>query len=112
MTLTKILNGLNDFPKASRTTNPASSHEAERGVTESGRRTTNATLVYRALSAAGTPLTARELAERLTAQGYDGFTRDSVSKRLFDLEQGGLVARGEQRACSVAGRKMLTWEVK
>jgi len=86
----------------SRSTDPATSHEAAREHKESGRAAKSAAEVLDAVKRFP-GLTAVELANRA------GLDRYEVSRRLADLNRKWLVQRCEERECSINGRKMMTW---
>jgi hypothetical protein len=85
-----------------RSTDTETSRLAAEEVTASGRRDEQAHKVC------------------LLVRGYRGYTsaelaswgqvdRHMVARRLPELERLGRVVRGEARACTVTGRKALTW---
>lgn len=90
------------FPPASRRTDPISSHSAERRITRSGRRATQAERVYAALCDLD-GATSAELAPRC------GLDRWQTARRLPDLEAQGQIVKGAMRKCEVTGAKSVTW---
>jgi hypothetical protein len=95
-----------NFSKASRTTDPISSHEAERMMNDSGARVTQS---YRVLSVLRDHpgSTALELSTASNAGDRYMFNR-----RLPDLEKAGLAYRGQVRQCNVANKKAQEWYAK
>lgn len=85
---------------------PASSAEAAREVTESGRRDTHCAMVLDAVRA-NPGLTSAELA-KLRIGDLD---MTEVRRRLCDLKAAGFIERGEARKCGVSGKKAVVWEV-
>lgn len=90
------------FPAISRRTDPATSHLAALEITASGVR---GTMMNRALAivAQHPGKTAKEL-ESL-AKGEDG----SIRKRLNDLWRMGRILKGNDRVCSISGKRAQTW---
>lgn len=85
-----------------RTTDPLSSHLAAGEIEGSGRR---ASQQVEALAAVRkhSGSTSHELAE---ATGLD---RYALARRLGEVEERGLIRRGDFRRCAVSGRLVLTW---
>lgn len=92
------------WTKASRNTDPLSSHLAEDDVTRSGERQRQCDMVL-AVVTANPGMTSKELT-RYAPPSTDRYT---FSRRLPDLEKKGLVQRGEMRKCSVGGKLSVTW---
>lgn len=107
----RILPQLADIPVAHRR-DPATSHEAARAVTESGRRQTQADRVYglvlRFPGRTAGELAAESAVEALQA-GRESYDRYQVARRLSDLREMHLVTRGPARRCEVAGTTQCTW---
>lgn len=89
---------------AARSTDPETSHEAARRVTESGVRQGHAERVLAAVRA-HPGMTSRELA------GPTGLERHEVARRLADLANAGLVEQQDARPCSVGRGRAVTWRV-
>lgn len=87
---------------ASRQTDPATSHEAERDITASGARAQMAATALR-LVRDNPGLTSNEL------EALVGVSDGRVRKRLVELEREGLVRRGPVKVSSVSGKKNQTW---
>ncbi len=92
------------LPPASRRTDPATSHAAEREVSRSGRRLTQLQAVLADVRS-HPGATAGEIARRT------GIDRSTVSKRTADLANQGRIDRGQPRECAVHRRQMTTWWV-
>jgi len=90
------------FRPASRTTDPETSHSAEREVNLSGRRSTQCSAVEDDVLAHN-GATAGEIARRI------GLDRHTVSKRTADLANQGRIHRGPTRVCLANHRAMLSW---
>lgn len=86
-----------------RRSDPESSKAAAREITESGLRVRQQTEVLR-LVRAYPNRTSLELAQ------HGSLDRYVIARRLPELEQAGLVKRGEMRRCSIGARPALTWE--
>lgn len=85
-----------------RASDPETSHQAARRLTESGALVGRRREVWQALH--DRPgATAGELAEAL------GWERGEVSKRLPELERMNSATRGPARECRVKGSTMATW---
>ena len=90
------------FQPAARSSDPISSHEAAEAITDSGKRQTQAMLVYLAVLA--TPNhTSAELAK------MHGFNRHMVARRTADLEHSDKIEKSGMRKCEVNGGKAVTW---
>ncbi len=87
---------------ASRTTDPETSHEAERHMNDSGKRASHCQLVARWVELMPGS-TAGELGE-LTGLGHH-----ETQRRLSDLHNRGRVRRGERRQCNINLTQMMTW---
>ncbi len=86
---------------------PASSHEAAREHTESGRRDTHCSIVLDAVRA-HPGLTSAELVEHCV--GLDSAeVLTEVRRRLTDLKDAGLILRRQPRVCTISKRKVETW---
>lgn len=92
------------FPRASRRTDPITSHMAEASITGSGRRQGQCDMVMAIVREHG-GLTSKEL----TQYAPEGTDRYTFSRRLPDLEAMGKVVRGESRRCTVGGQLSVTW---
>lgn len=90
------------FSYASRATDPATSHEAERDITASGARAQMAATALR-LVREHPGLTSNEL------EALVGVSDGRIRKRLVELEREGLVRRGEARVSRVSGKRNQTW---
>jgi DNA-binding MarR family transcriptional regulator len=86
-----------------RRNDPESSKAVAREITESGLRTRQQAEVLRLVRAYPNS-TSLELAQ------HGSLDRYAIARRLPELEQAGLVKRGEMRRCSVGARPALTWE--
>jgi hypothetical protein len=93
-----------DFPPASRTSDPASSHQAEHGVTASGQRGTHMELVLGAMKRQGKPMTAREIGCLVPLDNVE------ITRRLNDLVKRDQAVKGEMKKCSVLGKRVSTWQ--
>ncbi len=82
---------------------PATSHEAIRRHTKSGKRLSNLEKVYLAVQTFP-GRTANELTEHLP-----GFEYIEVRRRLTDLKNKERVRQGAVRTCAVRGTEMVTW---
>lgn len=91
------------FPTAVRVTDPVSSHVAHDEHTASGRRARHAEDVF-AVVESRPGLTYREVASYI-----NWLEPVEVMRRLSDLAEQGRAERGEQRTCSISGRRSLTW---
>jgi CRP-like cAMP-binding protein len=85
-----------------RSTDSSTSHEAARHVVESGLQGDQQQVALLALKQ-GSGLTSYELA-KLT-----GLCRYMLARRLPELEEAGLVWRGQKRECEVSRRSACTW---
>lgn len=90
------------WPKASREHDPDSSRQAERTVTDTGRRQSQADRVLEDITA-HPGATAGEIAARI------GIDRHTVSKRTADLRKLDKITRGHARPCRAKGSTMATW---
>jgi len=93
-------------PRVSRASDPESSRQAEREITESGARATYAELIYRVLHDASEPMTCGEIAAEL------GVHRSIISKRLPDLREWGEIVNGPERLCRISDRSQITWRIE
>ena len=91
-----------DWPAQSRRD---TSREAERRITGTGKRATDAEKVLRVLDGSPVPMTAWEIAKRLNV------TRQDIAPRLCDLRALDAIRECERRKCGVKGTTALTWEV-
>ena len=100
-----------DFTPASRNTDPATSHQAEKQFTILGQRATRCRQVL-GLICINPGATTGELA-RLMHLAYPDMpiasAVESPHKRVKDLESKGLVRRYGARVCRDTGRERLTW---
>ena len=90
---------------ASRTHDPATSHEAERRFTESGARATHCALVLAAVRAQP-----GSTGTELGAAVWPGDAKEGryrALRRLNDLRRAGIVRQGSPRRSG--GRAMVTW---
>lgn len=87
---------------AARTTDPESSHEADRHMDASGKRECQQRAVLEAVRA-NSGLTSKHLAQRT------GLDRHMVGRRLPELERDGLVRRGPVVNDPDDGRQGVTW---
>lgn len=85
-----------------RDSDPESSHEAAREITQSGARMRQLEIVLNAVRERP-GCTSLELSTRIRLDRY------AVARRLPELESAGLIRRGEIRLCSVGERKGITW---
>lgn len=87
---------------ASRATDPATSRAAERAITQSGARQTQADLVLNLV---------REYPHRTSAElaHLCDLDRWQVARRLPDLEANGLVVKGKARRCAVSQKASVVW---
>ena len=90
-------------PRA-RNTDPASSHEAANRQRK-GRANTDAMIVLACVKTMP-GATSAELAM------FYGLDRHMVARRLPDMEERGLVKRGEIRKCNAHGTNAVTWWLK
>lgn len=95
------------FGRASRASDPAPSHLAERALTASGARGMQCEAVY-ALVAAHPGETAGEFAYAAAGR----LDSVQITRRLNDLERAGRVEKAGRRICRVHGRLMTTWRVR
>lgn len=84
-----------------RASDPVTSHLAAEHVTQSGIRSRQQHAVL-AIVKLYPGRTSQELARY-------GIDRYALARRLPELDDAGLVRRGEMRRCSVSGRQALTW---
>lgn len=96
-----VQRSLFDQPAARRADPPTSHEAAELAVAFAN---TDRTAIVGVL-AASDGLTAGEISRQLGA-GWDNVR---VSRRMKELERGGLVRRGEPRHCADKGTLMITW---
>ena len=94
-----------NYPQASRSTDPWTSHAAEFEVTISGKRGTQCNAVLAAIKQ-HPGSTAVELATWCRLDRY------MVSRRAADLFDRGMVVKGDARKCSINKRSMVTWTVR
>lgn len=93
-------------PPASHASDPQTSKDAERDVTESGVRDKHMGMVLR-LVADNPNSTTGELLQR---QRYDPpLTEYQVRRRLSDLKDSRAIVRGPARTCTAKGTSMSTW---
>jgi hypothetical protein len=93
---------LQRFPPATRRTDPATSWEAERGITRSGDRLTQAERVlYEVRTHPG------QTAAEIGVAVHLGHV--PAQRRLSDLRNQGLIRQGEPRECAVKHTRMVTW---
>ena len=92
-----------NYPQASRSTDPWTSHAAEREITETGQRQKQADYCLEFVSRYP-GRTYRELAE--ISQVPD---RNIFSRRLNDLRVKGRAFSPETRKCTISGRSMQVW---
>lgn len=98
-----------DVP-ASHTSDPASSHQAERQHTASGRRAVHAEIVLKLLRRLPQS-TAVELWQSASAAVKKELVEmQEVRRRLCDLKAKGLARQSGCRACRIKGSTMVTWE--
>jgi len=96
-------------PPRARNSDPETSHQAAREVTDSGQADTEAARVLEVLEhlvAAGDTPTSRELAQ------WGRIDRYIVARRLPELRDRGLVTNHHPRRCNVSGRNAMTWSTK
>jgi hypothetical protein len=87
---------------AARSTDPNSSHDAERHINQSGVRARQQNMAAQAVKIyAG--MTSLEIAEKATLCRY------MLARRLPECETAGQVYRGQERRCRVSGRMAGTW---
>lgn len=94
---------LESIPNA-RATDPESSHLAGDHVTLSGVRATQGQVVLQAVKQAP-GRTSREISHPFGMS----LDRYAVARRLADLEDMGLVYKGESKRCLIAGTMAVTW---
>lgn len=87
---------------AARRTDPETSHEAARNVESCGDASKHRRILAETISE-HPGLTSGELPQHCELQF------EQVHKRLKEVEERGLIERGEPRICSVRGGRMLTW---
>lgn len=87
---------------SARSTDPASSHQAARRVTASGKADAHCQVCLEAVIA----VPGRTSAEIAKATGLE---RHEAARRLSDLKARGLARQGEQRPCRTNGRMAVTW---
>lgn len=92
------------FPIARRT-DPPTSHQAARALTQSGKLARHAAIALD-LVIRYPDKTSSEL-EALAGFGRDGVVR----KRLATLRQQGLIVNGPARKCSISGSNCMVWRV-
>ena len=98
-----MLNNANQRSPIARKSDPESSHLAANEITKSGLRDSQKEIVLVAVKKY-IGATSAEIAARF------GFDRYMVAKRLPELEEDGLVHKGnESRKCNISGRKAVTW---
>jgi hypothetical protein len=91
-------------PPIARNTDPISSHMAAREITLSGARGKQQRLALRVVIE-HPGMTSRELAALCSLDRYQ------MARRLPELEEAGLVAKGPVRQCKAGGRPAVTWLV-
>ena len=91
------------FKPASRSTDLETSHAAEKTVTESGARKTQAQQVLELLK--------RYPGNTSAELAYLGGTlnRWQTARRLPDLEHNGLAHKGKAKHCAIAKKSSVTW---
>jgi hypothetical protein len=100
-----------DFMPASRTTDPETSHEAERLHTILGKRSVRCRQVL-TLVALHPGSTTGEMSRQMVWKFPDlpiATAVEAPHKRVVDLEAKGLVRRGNPRKCKETGSERLTW---
>lgn len=90
------------LPPATRSTDPNSSQEAERRITESGARMSQAESIL-ALVRSRPGKTCVELTE------WTDLDRYQVQRRLSDLCAAGRVRKGKRRKCTLKLTSAVTW---
>ena len=93
---------LDDVPPRSRTTDPDTSHKAEREMRQSGALGKQAQAVFDLVSARPGHTT-WELANG------DALMERRIGRRLADLEHKGLTRKGGSRTCAVGQRTCTIW---
>ena len=93
---------MNNYPPATRATDPDTSRLAEAEITQTGKRGAQCEQV-RQLVEAYPGRTSLELSH------HSDLDRYQISRRLADLEDADVVRKGEARACSWGRRQMVTW---
>ncbi len=88
-----------------RTSDPGTSHEAAHDAAATGLITSQQEAVLQVVKASP-GLTSGEIGSRVDLG--DG-SRYAAARRLPELERKKLIRRGSARACSVSGRKGVTW---
>ena len=91
---------MNDYNNIRRNTDPSTSHEAAKNVTESGVRQSQAGLLFDHVTS--TPGSTAGWYAR-----YTGMTMHQVSRRLADLKNAGKIQQGEPKMFH--GRPQVTW---
>ena len=91
------------FPPATHRNDPATSRAAERAITDSGARQTQAEQVLELVRQVS-GLTSAELAAYSVT-----LDRWQVARRLPDLEANGLVRKGKVRRCTCTDKHSVTW---
>lgn len=92
-------------PLPARNSDPESSKEAAREMTESGAIASQRMQVYVALKRHNNS-TARELS------AASGITVHVIGRRLTELDRLGLVVRGPIRVCKIGNRSATEWRAK
>ena len=94
---------------AAHTHDPATSHEAARRVTDSGRRGHHADIVF-GLVSLNPGKTAVELWQCAGPEIQSRLReKQEVRRRLTDLLATGRIRRGEPRICVISGTRQVTW---
>lgn len=88
--------------KMARVSDPVTSHEAAKEHVDSGRNATQRAIVYEILQLLDGS-TSDELASAMKVSRY------IPARRLPELEDDGLVRRGDPRKSKITGRRGVTW---
>ena len=89
-----------------RRTDPESSHEAARRVTDNGTAETHESRILECLRWAACPVTASEIGMDLK------LTNVQVLRRMKSMEKRGLIQRFPRRHCRASGIKVVCWGLK
>ena len=93
---------MNNYPPATRATDPDTSRLAETEITSNGKRGAQCEKVL-ALVEQFPGHTSLELSR------YTDLDRYQISRRLADLEDTDIVRKGDPRPCMIGKRQMVTW---
>jgi DNA-binding HxlR family transcriptional regulator len=107
------MNQFDRFQPVSRNQDPETSHQAELELTVLGKRAVRCRQVLR-LIADNNGSTTGELARYMHHKHPElpiACSVESPHKRVSDLEEKGLVRRGESRVCLDSGRERIAWYV-